>query len=83
MPATYLPACGPTRFVNPRRPAGRTVEVFGEYAITWTTYAIQCPCGKWTTNYGDVSVQVANDPTEHEWLCPECVAEIDAEPTAG
>ncbi len=63
----------PIKFVNEKRRVGATVEGFGEHRVEWPDYEIKCPCGKWTQDYGDVSQQVANDPDEHQWLCPRCV----------
>ncbi len=66
-----------TIFTNERRQAGGTTEDFG--ATFWPNFEVLCPCGQWTSNYGDASRQIGDNPDEQEWLCPACVAESDAE----
>ena len=68
-----------TTFTNERRQVSVVTEGFGEYATRWPSFEILCPCGNWTSNYGDASRQVGDNPDEQEWLCPACVAESDAE----
>lgn len=68
-----------TRFVNDRRPCGRTVEGFGEYRTTWVDYELKCSCGKWFKGGSDVSEQVGDDENAHAWLCPACAAAVLAE----
>lgn len=69
--------CGVTRFVNDRRPVGKSYEGHGEYRTTWVDYEYKCPCDRWFRGIGDVSAQVADDPNEHEWLCAACIAEYE------
>jgi len=68
-----------TKFINEKRKCGSTTEGFGPDQFTWYDYEVKCPCGCWTKSYGDVSQQVDNDPNVHQWLCPKCVAESEAE----
>ncbi len=68
-----------TIFTNEKRPAGGTTEGHGEHRTFWPNFEVLCPCGTWTSDYGNASRQVGEDTNVQEWLCPGCTAESDAE----
>lgn len=70
-----------TRFVNEKRVARVEYEGFGEHRTAWPTYEVRCgDCNKWTRDYGEVSVQVGDNPDEHAWVCPACAAALETYP---
>lgn len=69
-----------TQFANEKRKCGRTTEGHGERAVIWWDYEVKCgECETWTRHYGDVSVQVGDNPDTQAWLCPACAMAAMAE----